>query len=67
MRFARFWGQRVGGLWRPMADTCGPYKKISDQICSICLGCWRHVSPRAVLGPEGWRPVAPDGRYLWPL
>ena len=30
-----FWGQKVGGLWQPVADTSGPYKKISDQICSI--------------------------------
>ena len=29
------WGQNLGGLCRPMADTCGPYKKIIDQICSI--------------------------------
>ena len=21
--------------WRPVAETCGPYKKIIDQICSI--------------------------------
>ena len=34
-----FWGQKVGGLWQPVAGTCGPYKKISDQIWSIlpCL------------------------------
>ena len=30
-----FWGQKVGGLWQPVAGTCGPYKKIIDQICSI--------------------------------
>ena len=30
-----FWGQKVGSLWQPVAGTCGPYKKISGQICSI--------------------------------
>ena len=30
-----FWGQKVGGLWQPVARNCGPYKKIIDQICSI--------------------------------
>ena len=32
-------GPHFGSLWRPVAATCGPYKKISDQICSIlhCL------------------------------
>ena len=34
-----FWGQNLGSLWQPVAGTCGPYKKIINQICSIlpCL------------------------------
>ena len=30
-----FWGQNLGSLWQPVADTCGPYKKIIDQIAGI--------------------------------
>ena len=32
---ALLWGQKVGGLWQPVAPSCGPYKKINDQIFSI--------------------------------
>ena len=28
-------GLGSGGLWRPVARNCGPYKKIIDQIRSI--------------------------------
>ena len=28
-------GLELCSLWHPMADNLGPYKKISDQICSI--------------------------------
>ena len=50
----------AGGLevGRPVAETCGPLKKIRDQICSI-LPC---------LLLEVGRPVAETcGGNLWPL
>ena len=28
-------GLKLCSLWHPMADNRGPYKKITDQICSI--------------------------------
>ena len=57
-----------------MAATCGPYKKISGQICSIlpwlleacvpqgCLGCcWLDSGARTLAAcAAGWQiPVAP--------
>ena len=30
-------GLELCSLWQPVAGTCGPYKKIIDQICSILL------------------------------
>ena len=59
-----FWGQKLGGLGQPVADTCGPYKKIIDQICSILP--WLLEGEGQNLGGL-WQPVAACGRYLWPL
>ena len=55
---------RSGGLWQPVADTCGPYKKISDQICSIlpCLLAAWALALLLGLGGQNlgslWQPVA---------
>ena len=56
-----FWGQKVGGLWQLVADTCGPYKKISDQICSVLP--WLLEAGWA----SAWQPVAACGGQPWPL